>query len=54
MTTSLNRSGAREYAEEATRSWTDSALEALTASEPTEPAASELAHLTQKLLSREY
>lgn len=54
MTTSLNQSGAREYAEEAARSWTDSALKALTASEPTEPAASELAHLTQKLLSREY
>ena len=54
MVISLNRSGAREYAEEATQRWTDSALEALTSSEPTEPAASELAHLTQKLLSREY
>lgn len=54
MTTSLNRSGAREYAEQATRRWTDSALEALASSEPTEPAASELARLTQKLLSREY
>ncbi len=54
MVASLNRSGAREYAEEATRRWTDSALEALTLSEPAEPAASELANLTQKLLSREY
>ena len=54
MVISLNRSGAREYAEGASQRWTDSALEALTSSEPTEPAASELAHLTQKLLSREY
>jgi len=54
MITSLNRCGAREYAEEATQRWTESALEALSLSEPTEPAASELAHLAQKLLSREY
>ncbi|MGB2896806.1 MAG: polyprenyl synthetase family protein [Anaerolineales bacterium] len=53
MITALNRAKAREYAEEATRRWTDSALEALTLCEPTEPAASELATLTQKLLSRE-
>ena len=53
MITTLNRAGAREYAEEATQRWTDTALEALSFCEPTEPAASELAHLTQKLLSRE-
>ncbi|MCK5052816.1 MAG: polyprenyl synthetase family protein [Anaerolineales bacterium] len=53
MITALNRAKAREYAEEATRRWTDSALEALTLCEPTEHAASELATLTQKLLSRE-
>jgi len=52
MITALNRDGAREYADEATRRWTASALEALTLCEPTEPAASELASLTQKLLSR--
>ena len=54
MITYLNRSGAREYTEEATRRWTDSALEALALSEPNEPAASELALLTQNLLSREF
>jgi len=54
MITSLNRCGAREYAEEATRRWTNSALEALTLSKPAEPASSELVRLAQKLLSREY
>jgi len=53
MITALNRAKAREYAQEATRRWTDSALEALALCEPTEPASSELATLTQKLLNRE-
>jgi len=50
----LNQAGAREYAEEATQRWTHSAREALSLSEPTEPAASALAHLTKQLLKREH
>ena len=54
MITCLNQAGAREYAQAATRHWTHSAREALALSEPTEPAASELASISEQLLNREH